>query len=583
MNEDEVLVVEKPAKLLIAKCFHLPGEYANCIVNASGELVMSSTEVRIVDGAADRAKNYHQYVVRCTPTDHKCLLCDKMYKAINNSSTNIINLHIKTQHPEVIPLNFMDEAYVKGRMEMWNKAEATKDEKKRKAPIQAPSKADTKVQRVLTPSSFLSPIDIVQAVLVSLVLGYLPLDFINNVGLRYLLLFFVGATATGKVPLGLSARSLGRRLQNMHDNFITSTKSMLADVLPPFMDYDPYGLQRLLSCQQDGWGTRDGKSHHLGFCLDFIEITDGVWSKANYPLCAEPFVEDSTAVNNMELINTVLQKFGIGTHNLTSCTQDTTPSSFNTFDEVDNVSQLMCLAHVLALEIKWSVEKCGVLDSAIASCQKLASLLKGKGSCKRRKLHVKACKEAGIKYRRVIAGGPKWGARAVLVSRILDQKAALERLDVHAAFSTKDQRDEWDNALADVVMYLPLLTEVLPLLDKFSQWTQVLSSSSQVTISLVRPAIADILVAITKLKAKGVEYEGTIGTAISSKAKIRLGKNMIAVAKSFETQHKKYFNQEFSDFYLYRFAEMFDSRTFKLMSSDGIEKVITELEVRTTY
>ena len=410
--EDEDDVVESPniPGRALPLCFHLPGQYANKITNSDGELIMFSKEVRLIDEPDDSPKNYYHYVVRCSPTEHHCIICSEIFKTSNNGSTNIINKHIKRRHPEVIPFNFMSMSYVNDAVSVWENAESKKDVKKRKAaPVQEKPVQEKKKVQVQTSisSSFLSPAAIVQAVLYAIVLGYLPLDFINNAGLRFLLIFFIGASV--KLPLGLSARSLGRRLKEMHDNFIKETKVMLTSFLPPVMDYDPCGLQRTLSCQQDGWGTRDGKSHHLGFCLDFIDIVNGVWTKVNYPLCAEPFEKDATAANNMELIEEVLVKFGIGAHNLTSCTQDSTPSSFNTFDNIDSVAQLMCMAHVLALLIKWSVEKCDVLDAAIEACQKVASLIKGKGSSKRRKLHEQACKEANIKYRRIIAGGPKWG------------------------------------------------------------------------------------------------------------------------------------------------------------------------------
>ena len=170
------------------------------------------------------------------------------------------------------------------------------------------------------------------------------------------------------------------------------------------------------------------------------------------------------------------------------------------------------------------------------------------------------------------------GARAVLISRIIEQVAALQKFNFQAAFSKKEQRQEWESALSDVVMYVPLLKEVLPLFDKVSQWTQVLSSSSQVTISLVRPAIADIAVAILSLETKGTEYK--VG---GSGAKKILGAQMIKVAKSFDKYHKQYFNKDFSEFYIYRFAEFLDARTFLLMSGEGIEKVVDEMEVSLIY
>ena len=36
---------------------------------------------------------------------------------------------------------------------------------------------------------------------------------------------------------------------------------------------------------------------------------------------------------------------------------------------VESVAQLMCLAHILALVMKWSVQKHEVLEAAISTCQ----------------------------------------------------------------------------------------------------------------------------------------------------------------------------------------------------------------------
>lgn len=97
-SEDDAVILDSPVKQArdIPICFHLPEQYPNKIMSAKGEFVRASKLVRVVDGAVDKAKNYHQYVVRCSPTEHNCLLCDKMYRATDNSSTNIINLHIRT-------------------------------------------------------------------------------------------------------------------------------------------------------------------------------------------------------------------------------------------------------------------------------------------------------------------------------------------------------------------------------------------------------------------------------------------------------------------------------------------------------
>jgi hypothetical protein len=85
-----------------------------------------------------------------------------------------------------------------------------------------------------------------KAVLYSLVLGFLPLAFIANVGLKYLMSFFLGTD----LIRGLSARSLGRALEKLYAQFIGTTQHVLAQFLPVVQDdEDQYGLQRIYAAQ----------------------------------------------------------------------------------------------------------------------------------------------------------------------------------------------------------------------------------------------------------------------------------------------------------------------------------------------
>ena len=67
----------------------------------------------------------------------------------------------------------------------WVAVDATKNDKKIKAMEEVAVKSACKVQKTLTPASFVNNDYVVQAVLYSIVLGYLPLDFVNNTGLRH--------------------------------------------------------------------------------------------------------------------------------------------------------------------------------------------------------------------------------------------------------------------------------------------------------------------------------------------------------------------------------------------------------------
>lgn len=120
-------------------CFHFEGQFANSIVDCHGECSKISTEVRVVDdpNGENSAKLYYQYIAKYSNDMYACSICSQSFSARDKdrrSASNIIK-HIKKSHPEVIPFNFMPEAFITKKTKEWEAAiESAKKAKKRKEP-----------------------------------------------------------------------------------------------------------------------------------------------------------------------------------------------------------------------------------------------------------------------------------------------------------------------------------------------------------------------------------------------------------------------------------------------------------------
>lgn len=108
------------------------------------------------------------------------------------------------------------------------------------------------------------------------------------------------------------------------------------------------------------------------------------------------------------------------------------------------------------------------------------------------------------------------------------------------------------------------------MLNLISQWTQVLSAKTSVTISLVRHCISCMDKEISSIQNKGTSLLPTRKT---------LGTNLVKCAESFRDQYNVYFNEKFRDFYLYKFGEFLDPRTHRLMSVPDMESTIELMKV----
>jgi len=151
------------------------------------------------------------------------------------------------------------------------------------------------------------------------------------------------------------------------------------------------------------WSLNFGSSHagkhllsHWGKGKVFSGAGRTEWKIVSDVLGCTPFPEDHTARNNLGKIREVIAKYGLSEKDCLACTQDTTGSSFNVFDDVEFVAQLPCFAHLLNLVLKHSIGE-GPLKDALKQIRHLVVCLKG--SPKRKQVLQAACARLKIKYK----------------------------------------------------------------------------------------------------------------------------------------------------------------------------------------
>lgn len=98
----------------------------------------------------------------------------------------------------------------------------------------------------------------------------------------------------------------------------------------------------------------------------------------------------------MSKIREVIAKYGLTEKDYLVCTQDTTASSLNVFDDVEFVAQLPCFAHLLNLVLKHAIGD-GPLKESLKAIRHLVVCLKG--SPKRKQVLLDACARLKIKYK----------------------------------------------------------------------------------------------------------------------------------------------------------------------------------------
>ena len=363
--------------------FHYVGESPKVKRNSDGEIIRFSTPVKIW---VDNEDNYSHLYYRSEDHTFHCAVagCKFSTAPSDHRNGNMIK-HIHTKHPEECAYDDLPDWYKTRKASEW------------KSIVVANSgNVGTISSKV---SSFYTPASLDEAhkdnLLESISLGFWSLNFGSSPAGKHLLSHW----GKGRVFTGAGRTAMTLHAKKRYDVIVETKVAFFAAITKTEESSnsdDSDALNRFHSLMQDIW-SNDAGDAFLGLVDTYMDIADEKWKIVSDVLGCTPFPEDHTARNNLSKIRDVIAKYGLTERDYLACTQDTTASSLNVFDDVDYVAQLPCFAHLLNLVLKHSIGD-GPLKNALKQIRQLVVFLKG--SPKRKQVLIEACARLKIKYKR---------------------------------------------------------------------------------------------------------------------------------------------------------------------------------------
>lgn len=248
-----------------------------------------------------------------------------------------------------------------------------------------------------------------------------------------------------------------------------------------------------------------------------------------------------------------LKPFKLSLENIVATTSDTTASAVKVNDcinsakesnyhdashsnvyneEVQDSTTLPCVSHLLQLFISRSVNgevpKSGkkLAYEALEGADKAKNVLEAmneigthfRASEQRMNLLHEKCVELDIPKRTFVAdSSTRWNVKQYVAARYKQLRTAVDECDDNELFKNVDKKTEKIKKLKEkkrlITAGMPILDEILPMMTRVAQWTQVLTRTVSPTISLVLHMLADLRLQIASLKDKATLLSRTTGTA----------------------------------------------------------------------
>lgn len=349
--------------------------------------------------------------------------------------------------------------------------------------------------------------------------GLLPFSFVNSPGEHlyciyaqnaFLSFFITGVqyllTSMMKSSIdmtGLSRRSITRGTEQLYSDM---KKGKVADISSMIEALRSVCKRKdnLASGSHDIWSSIAARSF-LGFTLHVMDVTCKPWKISVTTLACAHHPSPHTAICNLDRAKQILSDWNLDVSILQAPTQDTTGNSIATFQSVETTEIMPCCAHTSQLFIQHSCDDVPLIKETFDSMNTCATRFRGYP--KRVQELFRLCRQENIKERRprkICA--VRWNTRSEVAERTIEVMPAYRNINPIEVFDKIDARFGWIDAFNIVDGNLDVDTEILPLMKLNAQWTQILSSKMQVTISLVRLGIRSLRSAVTDLERKVINY-----------------------------------------------------------------------------
>jgi hypothetical protein len=165
----------------------------------------------------------------------------------------------------------------------------------------------------------------------------------------------------------------------------------------------------------------------------------------------------------------------------------------------------------------------------------------------------------------ILDGTTRFGCKEAMATRAIKLLPAATNINPVEMVGIDYTEEDWKSDLSDMQINKELVEEIRPLFVLTSQWVQVMSSQSTVTMSLVRVMMTRYDSAIKDLLARARQLSG------GPFPKKQLGIKLDIIHNAFRDAYEEYFSDECYDFYAFVIAEFLDPRTFLLITQEYIQ------------
>lgn len=531
--------------------FHYVGSKPNLVVS-KGTVIFKSLPV-YRDSKEESFPDFLTYGFDIDDSDGKggCVLCDIVYSSATRHWG--FKSHCFTHHPWLCKYKDICQ-HKKGLCEILEKAykEAVQDKSDGKA-------SKRKIESFFSKTSTaVTKVDLTfrQLITKCICLDFLPLTFASSPGFQSVLKFI------NKSAIGLSARSIVREMELMHDKmkdekcqqFFKDFDIKKRDDGSPIFELKHY---KIASLTHDLWSSNSGNMPMMGLHMHWIAIAeDGCWELRCLLLGCVFMPVPHSAANVLIKIKDLLATWGLIVEVFICATQDTTGASINVFDAVASIEQLLCMGHTNQLVMKHSITDVPAIKNVFQSMSAGNAKLKGKPK------RLEALTVAGQSLNIVpkppmLNAETRWDTYEKVAENFFHNLEIYKLIDPTAIFDKAEARDAWNECLLSVSDAKPVIVLIQPFLRLCAQWTQVLSSRHEVTISLVRVAIRSL---------RGWESSAReSNTAMIRNGNIDERNNaykFVEYLDALKERLDEYYGDQFYNYGLFTVAEFLDPRTF---------------------
>ena len=467
-------------------------------------------------------------------------------------------------------------------------------------------------------------------------LGGLPASLADNKGIQHIVQKALGVS---KMPDGTSARTVARRCLSMYSEKLQEKAGQLrmwtacqsGNYINPYSsESDSDGISRsaiatnpttasvpsrILHLMHDSWTARFNKASLTAVKTSLIDSSnkvkiDGVEVQKlrlrTMVIAMTPVTEGHAASATEQLIDSGLNEFCYGRHNVCSSTADTTGSAKNVYKDEDGIENIDCFAHLCNLFLKHSLEgeifrngKFKKQESQIKDCLEAIHEVSVKLSSSKNSLELLFAQQKIIDptIKKVLTAKchfpVRWNSYEKSLSRFKEIRNAVVRIPTASLFPN----DHGAKKLEKIKHYecnlnlindgLPLVLEFHGFMTKMAQWTQVLSSNTAVTISKVLVALQDIKYQLGMLRARALELnvgrkpsEG-VTEIIPDPATRETSKYMLRYIKIFEDNLDHYFGETYCKRPIFQTSSYLDPSTWSSLSVDALDVTIAAAYMET--